>query len=375
MEVQKIDALPDGKFASVTFDTEFPVNGDAQSILVPRFAVGINRIALSPVLWNSEGGGAIKLDGIYTQITKGDLLVLIFEGTKLVRRVASVVTTLDKDGDKVENAYSNVSLTDTLPQGWNGTRDVQVLFSFLPAATLYPLPLPAVPTSTLTTTGILATRTNTVPFTTTAPFVLVDADGQSLEATAEPIENDPNKVRLKADPTKLGSITELRFPITAYTNLSRATRGESIRNEILGNGNSAIPFQTFTLAKKPLTYLSDASGRRNTLEVFVNGRKWRQAPSFYGALPTDQIYVVSHTEEHDTIITFGDGELGMRVPTGVSNVVANYRFGVGGNVPANSITVLKRPIKGVRRIFNPLPATGGKAPRHPRSSAARPAGH
>jgi len=84
---------------------------------------------------------------------------------------------------------------------------------------------------------------------------------------------------------------------------------------------------------------------------------WRQ--------PNDAIYVVRHDEDHQTFVVFGDGELGQRLPTGVNNVVATYRYGVGGNVPANSITALEKPIKGVRKVFNPLPATGGKEPPTP----------
>lgn len=154
-------------------------------------------------------------------------------------------------------------------------------------------------------------------------------------------------------------------PIRVLRNLAKATRGRTVRDEVIGSGDASKSFQSFQLAKSPLTYLPDPlapKGLRNTLEVFVDGQKWRQAPSFYGAKPSDAIYVVRHDEDHETFVVFGDGELGRRLPTGVDNVVATYRYGVGGNVPANSITTLEKPIKGVRKIFNPLPATGGKEP-------------
>src|SRR5690606_8773729 len=80
---------------------------------------------------------------------------------------------------------------------------------------------------------------------------------------------------------------------------------------------------------------------------------------------TDQIYVVTHDAEHKTTITFGDGEFGARVPTGVNNVVASYRHGVGGNVEANAINAFKKPVKGIKKVFNPLPASGGEEPPTP----------
>lgn len=44
------------------------------------------------------------------------------------------------------------------------------------------------------------------------------------------------------------------------------------------------------------------------------------------------------------------------------NVIATYRHGVGGNVDANEINHLARPIKGVTSVTNPLAATGGEDP-------------
>jgi predicted phage baseplate assembly protein len=61
-------------------------------------------------------------------------------------------------------------------------------------------------------------------------------------------------------------------------------------------------------------------------------------------------------------VTFGDGVHGMLPPKGDRNIVArSYRVGGGveGNVPASSITVLKKSLGFVDDVSNPFPAAGG----------------
>jgi predicted phage baseplate assembly protein len=56
--------------------------------------------------------------------------------------------------------------------------------------------------------------------------------------------------------------------------------------------------------------------------------------------------------------------MGARLPTGVENVLATYRSGIGpaGNVPADRLQLLlSRPL-GVRGVTNPVAASGGTAP-------------
>jgi hypothetical protein len=155
----------------------------------------------------------------------------------------------------------------------------------------------------------------------------------------------------------------LRTPITVFGNLVRTTRGESVFNEVLGSGNAAQAFQSFTLSNKPLTYLNDPSapdGRRSTLEVRVNGIKWKEVLSFFGAGPQDEVYIVRQNDEQETVVTFGDGKMGARLPTGVDNITAIYRFGAGAaKPPARAISQLARPVEGLRRVVNSVAAGGG----------------
>jgi predicted phage baseplate assembly protein len=155
----------------------------------------------------------------------------------------------------------------------------------------------------------------------------------------------------------------LRTPVRAFGNLVRATRGESVLGEVLGSGDASRSFQSFTLGKKPLTYINDPaapSGRRSTLEVRVNGIKWRAISSFFGARPQDEVYIIRQNDDGESVITFGDGITGARLPTGVDNLTANYRFGAGAaKPPAGAISQLAKPVEGLRRVVNPIAAGGG----------------
>ena len=78
----------------------------------------------------------------------------------------------------------------------------------------------------------------------------------------------------------------MRASLRISANVVHATHGETI-NEVLGNGDAAQPNQSFVLKKPPTTYLSapTASGVESTLEVRVNGVRWDEVPSLYGAGP------------------------------------------------------------------------------------------
>lgn len=162
----------------------------------------------------------------------------------------------------------------------------------------------------------------------------------------------------------------LRTPVTVFGNLVRATRGESVFNEVLGSGDASQAFQSFIIDNNPLTYLNDPSvpnGRRSTLEVRVTGIKWNEVPSFFGAGPQDEVYIVRQNDEQESVVTFGDGHRGARLPTGIDNVTATYRFGAGAaKPPAGAIGQLARPVEGVRRMMNPIDAGGGADADRPR---------
>ncbi|MCB0628743.1 MAG: hypothetical protein R2824_25495 [Saprospiraceae bacterium] len=158
---------------------------------------------------------------------------------------------------------------------------------------------------------------------------------------------------------------EMTLPVEAFGNVIRIVRGESVDGEIIGSGDAATPSQAFKLKKKPLTYLpaptaENDSGVINTLRIYVNGVLWRETSSFFGMGPEDQVYIVRQDDEDESIVTFGDGERGQRLPSGTDNIKAWYRFGAGAAAPpADSITQISKPAEGLRSVKNPLPAYGG----------------
>jgi hypothetical protein len=147
-------------------------------------------------------------------------------------------------------------------------------------------------------------------------------------------------------------------------NVALATHGETVAREVLGNGDAAAAFQTFRLQKTPLTYLPQPgapNGAASTLELRVDDVLWQEVPSLFGRQPDERVYVAAQDAEGKTVLRFGDGVTGARLPSGRANVVARYRVGLGevGEVAAASLTtLLDRPV-GLRGVTNPLAAAGG----------------
>ncbi len=157
----------------------------------------------------------------------------------------------------------------------------------------------------------------------------------------------------------------VRKTVTLSANVVAATHGETV-SEVLGSGDGAQPNQRFAIKKPPLTYVSaaDATGAASTLEVRVNGVRWAESPRLYGLKPDDEAYIIRRDDDGKTNVIFGDGAMGARLPTGVENVRAVYRSGIGmaGMVDAGALTLLQTRPLGIRGVTNPLPASGAADP-------------
>jgi baseplate J-like protein len=156
-----------------------------------------------------------------------------------------------------------------------------------------------------------------------------------------------------------------RTTVSIHANVARATHGESVR-EVMGSGDGSRPNQRFALKRPFVTYVPAAtpSGAKNTLSVRVDGVRWDETRSLFGLEADSQNYIASLDNEGRTTVVFGDGARGARLPTGVENVVATYRAGIGpeGEVRAGALTLLQTRPFGVREVTNPLPATGAAGP-------------
>ncbi len=164
-----------------------------------------------------------------------------------------------------------------------------------------------------------------------------------------------------------------RDTVIIYGNVAKATHGET-RQEVLGSGDGSKPFQRFTLKQPPVTFVSAAtpSGVASSLVVRVNDIKWHEAESMEGLGRGDRQFTTQTDDEEKMTVIFGDGRYGARLPTGIENVKAVYRNGIGqmGNVTAGQISLLVTRPLGVKGVTNPLPATGG-ADRDSRDQARR----
>ncbi len=177
------------------------------------------------------------------------------------------------------------------------------------------------------------------------------ANGQTVLTLSEPLTN-----------------TYPLETVEIYANVLYATHGETT-NEVLGSGDAAQAFQSFTLKKAPVTYVPQAgapNGAASTLQLRVNDVLWQAVASFYGHMPVEAIYT-ARIEEDKHVVRGGDGQTGQHFPTGKNNVTATYRVGIGevGNVKESVLTTLLDRPAGVKKVINPLAAEGGADPEPP----------
>jgi predicted phage baseplate assembly protein len=155
----------------------------------------------------------------------------------------------------------------------------------------------------------------------------------------------------------------LAAPVEAFGNVVTLVRGQTVPIEILGDGNAAQTHQAFALKKKPLTYVAAPgtdAGVASTLTVWVDGLEWIEVPTLFGCDGSDRVYVVRQDNDAVSTVTFGDGIRGARLPTGIGNVVASYRFGAGeASPPAGSIAQMAKPVVGLKAVLGPVSAGGG----------------
>jgi len=160
-----------------------------------------------------------------------------------------------------------------------------------------------------------------------------------------------------------------RATVTIYANVVHATHGQTIAAEVLGSSEGSQANYRFGLKQGSLTYLagSTAPGLESTLTVTVNGLRWHEKPSLYGVNGDERVFSTRRDDRDRTVVIFGDGRHGARLPSGIDHVAATYRTGSGpeGNVEAGSLSQLQARPPGIRKVTNPIPARGGLAPETP----------
>lgn len=147
-------------------------------------------------------------------------------------------------------------------------------------------------------------------------------------------------------------------------NVVLAGHGEGKATQALGSGNGALNGQRFMLDTRDVSFVPDASmpsGVRADVTITVNGEIWSQVANLGTSEAADAHYQVRQNEDGKLWIEFGDGRHGRRLPTGVNNVQASYRQGVGdtGNLPAGRLVQPVHPHALVTGISQPGPSAGG----------------
>ena len=153
-----------------------------------------------------------------------------------------------------------------------------------------------------------------------------------------------------------------RDSVVVFANVALARHGETAA-QILGSGDASQAFQRFELKREPLTWRAAAteSGVEAELTLRVGDIAWRRRDSLYGSGPTDHHYSLETDAQGRSVVVFGDGQRGARLPSGANNVRASARQGLGsaGNVRAGSLSQLASRPLGLKGVSNPLPASGG----------------
>jgi hypothetical protein len=195
------------------------------------------------------------------------------------------------------------------------------------------------------------------------PALVQDAHGRGATVALTPVAGTSDVV--VSGPG--GASGALAAPLTVLWDLVEVTRGETVRDELLGTGRASLPGQDFPLAKSPVTFLADQPGRSgdgwsSTVELRVGGRCWTEVPALYGHGPDETIFETRVDSDGVTHVITSDGEHGRRLPTG-TRVVATYRVGSGAPVPPpGALTQVLSAVSNLRAVRNPVAPSGGADP-------------
>ena len=240
-----------------------------------------------------------------------------------------------------------------------GFRDVGGLIPTLAGATLTVLPVTVdVPAGLTTPAG---------------PVALAGADGAGLMVTAAAAA--PGSVTLARADGPSGRLDRpLRAPVRLLVDLVAVSRGTTVHSEVLGDGDPTAASQVFALRQSPLVYLPPAEPGGDpvtTLSVSVNQVPWQEVRAFSGQPHDATVYVVDRLPDGSVQIRFGDGSNGARLPLGVGNVTATYRYGPSAPPPpAGALSTVLQPQPNLAAASNPLAIIGGTNPETAAETAA-----
>jgi uncharacterized phage protein gp47/JayE len=156
------------------------------------------------------------------------------------------------------------------------------------------------------------------------------------------------------DSLPLGTVDRVEYKV--FSGLPVTQVDASAANEVLGSSDGTAG-QRFRLARTPLI--------EGSLTVYVDEgagpRPYDVRPSLLDSGPADRAVTVRRDERDVAWIEFGNNKYGVIPPRLRNNITATYRVGGGvkGNVVGSSIVTAVTSITSLKKVYNPLAATGG----------------
>jgi hypothetical protein len=369
-------------------NTRFAFSGSIglTTALARDYRIVRSTLAVRPWSYATDAGltitaSTIDLDSVQRTVRTGDPVVLDAPGTTLTPAVATVSAYAEviwfANAASATPAVAPTTPTNVIPlpilhtrltfgaplpnlSGFDAAKSsVLVRTGWVDVGRPIPAPVSSLPA------GVSAVTLDSDadhPFPPTGvgiPMLLEDRDGIGIAATASGTAGSVGLASIR------GQTRAMAGPFRALFDLVPVSRGSTVLGEVLGSGDATAAGQRFTLKKAPLTYLADVSGSsgigyRSTLRVWVDGIEWTEVANFYRQPPTARVFVTHDTVDELTIVEFGDGVNGSRLPSGPGNVVASYRYEAGADNPApGSLTTIAKALPKLKAIRNPVAVGGG----------------
>jgi len=247
--------------------------------------------------------------------------------------------------------HSRLVFSSSTNAAWNSTGNI--VFDWRAVGDLVSAPEASL-------TGPVGTVTATrgqFPAIQNVTVVVEDANGQSASATGT-VGSSPSA---NLDLSKLTAIT-FAGPFDVHLGIASISRGFSVSDEILGNGDATALQQEFKLKKSPVTYLAGDSrsgdGYQSTVRIWVAGVEYHEVPTLYAQPKGARVFATVEDDEGFTHIKFASP-----LPTGVANVVARYRIESGAALPdQGDVSIIARPQSGIKKAVSSTVVTPGSDP-------------
>jgi len=145
--------------------------------------------------------------------------------------------------------------------------------------------------------------------------------------------------------------------VTYSANILPLAQGQLVKDEILGDSNPLIAFQSFPLKTGQLVFERQSDDIvKPVLSVTVNGLAFQQVENFADAKPNERSYVLTLNHKGMATVTFDDCQDGALLAAGTGNIRATYRANMSAfnSNDAKAQYIFTEPPYGVSTIATPV---------------------